>query len=202
MLGDKAIKKAMRDGRIVIDPFDEDHLGPNSYDLRIGNWICRQRYSGQMITPDGVENLVSPKPFSLDTERVQGTELWASPENVDRGIILLEPGELILAHTDEVVGTHGNIVGEMKSRSSAMRCGFNVCIDAGLGDVGFHSRWTMEIYNHTHRILGIPVGMRVAQMTFYKVKGVSKNYVDKGGTYGNAAGEWTPEDMIPRSTVM
>ena len=199
MLGNEAIKKALKDGRIEIDPFDEEQLGPNSYDLRIGEWVCRQRefnpireLSPQFNVSQRTVELINP---------VDGLALWNSPYEVQSGIIRLHPGELILAHTREFVGCYEDVVGEMASRSTLMRMGIAICVDAGLGDVGFASKWTMEVYNHTRAIIDIHVGDRVAQMKFHEVKGVSKNYQDKGGVYGVPTGEWDPNDMIPRSSM-
>ena len=197
MLGDAAIKEAIKDGRIVIDPFDEEQLGPNSYDLRIGEWICRQKYEGPEY-----ESLASYIPPTVGLKNpVDGLALWGVPTEVLGGIIRLHPGELILAHTHEFVGCYKDVVGEMASRSTLMRMGIAICVDAGLGDVGFASKWTMEVYNHTRSIIEINVGDRVAQMKFHSVEGVSKSYQDKGGTYGKPLGEWDPNDMIPRSSM-
>ena len=193
MLGDKAILEAMADGRIIIVPFNKEQLGPNSYDLRIGEWIVRQKFGW-------AENAhsIAPRIVRL-TSPVNPSDLWESPKRADGGIIRLRPGELILAHTEEYVACYDNVCGEMASRSTLMRMGIAVCVDAGLGDVGFGSRWTMEVYNHTQAVVEIIVGDRVAQMKFHEVVGNEKDYRDKGGTYG--IGKWTPGDMLPRSSM-
>ena len=74
-----------------------------------------------------------------------------------------------------------------------------VCVDAGLGDVGYASRWTCEIYNHTLRIVELRAGWRIAQMKFHRVEGVDTSYEQKGGSYG--LGKWKPEDMLPRGNM-
>lgn len=199
MLGDHAIKMALNDGRIVIDPYDEKQLGPNSYDLRIGSWIVRQKFQETDFKGSFV-------PTVDLTDPINPFALWGKPEEVKGGIIRVYPGELILAHTLEFIGCFENIVGEMASRSSLMRMGIAICVDAGLGDVGFASKWTMEVYNHTRAMMPIPIGARVAQMKFHEVIGNRTNYDDRGGTYGvgsgGAADDWKPEDMLPRSSLM
>jgi len=192
-----AIKEAIHDGRIIIEPFDETLLGGNSYDIRIGSWIVRQR--------DWAKNIalhVNAPIIKLENgQKIDGDSVWEEPHDAgEGGTIVLRPGELILAHTIERIGCFENVVAEMKSRSSAMRLGQAICIDAGLGDVGFDSRWTMEVYNHLARPISIPVGARVGQMTFHEVAGNSRDYYVKGGTYGSAL-NWTPNDMIPRSRM-
>lgn len=211
MLGDHAIKMALNDGRIVIDPYDEKQLGPNSYDLRIGNWIVRQRSNFGLFTGgDILDSYFVPTAELKDP--IDPHVLWGEPEEIKAkpgeksGIIQVHPGELILAHTVEFIGCFENIVGEMASRSSLMRMGIAICVDAGLGDVGFASKWTMEVFNHTRSIIPIPVGARVAQMKFHEVSGNMSSYDDKGGAYGVGASgsvdDWNPEDMLPRSSLM
>ncbi len=192
---------ALNDGRIVIDPYDEKQLGPNSYDLRIGEWIVRQKRISATVgeyphLPDKIDLKDPIDPFVL----------WQKPEEVRSGIIQVRPGELLLAHTHEFIGCFENIVGEMASRSTMMRMGIAICVDAGLGDVGFASKWTMEVYNHTKVTIPIPVGIRVAQMKFHEVNGLNTNYDAKGGTYGvgssGSVDDWKPDDMLPRSSLM
>lgn len=218
MLGSKAIYEAIQEGDIIISPFLEKHLGPNSYDLRLGSWHVRQKSSGYSTSylhselVDAIDSSSSEEVVNkynrdlienggiLLDDPIDGSRLWRSPREAQGGIIWLRPGELILGHTLERVGCYNNITGEMSSRSSMMRHGISVCIDAGLGDVGFDSKWTMEISNHTRHLIGLRVGMRIAQMKFHRIEGPGKDYASKGGTYGQ--GEWHPGDMIPRSSIM
>ncbi len=201
---------ALNDGRIVIEPYDENQLGPNSYDLRIGNWIVRQAGNSQLFK-GGTLNSYFVHTAELK-DPIDPHVLWGEPEEIKAkpgeksGIIQVHPGELILAHTQEFVGCFENIVGEMASRSTLMRMGIAICVDAGLGDVGFASKWTMEVYNHTRSIIPIPVGARVAQMKFHEVNGIITDYDAKGGTYGvggsGGVDDWKPDDMLPRSSLM
>lgn len=193
MLGNLAIKQAISEGKIVITPFDEDQLGPNSYDLRLGDWFVRQKHEYNDPGFDAPITLGDP---------VQPHRVWGKPQRAEHGIIEIDAGELILAHTEEYVSCYVDIVGEMASRSTMMRNGIAVCIDAGLGDVGYAGRWTMEIYNHLNHPIVLEVGWRVAQMKFHRVEGVDLSYSEKamGGEYGGEQ-EWRPEDMLPRSRM-
>ena len=206
MLGNRAILDAIEEGKIVIEPFDPKQLGPNSYDLRLGRWIVRQRspetirYVSTIMTDMELRwQTQMQEPLLHIPHRDYPPTLWDAPEYINDGIIRLWPGELILAHTEEIVECHGDIVGEMASRSTLMRNGIAVCVDAGLGDVGYASRWTMEIHNFTQRIIELRVGWRIAQMKFHRVEGVDIDYEQKGGSYG--LGEWKPEDMLPRGNM-
>jgi len=99
-----------------------------------------------------------------------------------------------LAHTQEIIGGRNNIASKMNARSSLGRLGLSVCKCAGFGDVGFINKWTMEITNHSQRAsIILPVGMRIAQISFFRTGKVLSEYK---GKYGQ--GKWTPEDMIPK----
>jgi len=60
-------------------------------------------------------------------------------------IIVLRPGERILAHTHEFIGIRAPGTSTMQARSTWGRNGVAVCLDAGWGDPGYINRWTMEI---------------------------------------------------------
>jgi dCTP deaminase len=83
----------------------------------------------------------------------------------------------------------------MRARSSIGRSCLSVCKCAGVGDVGYIARWTMEITNHSHATIVLPVGMRVAQILFYEVGETLKTY---HGKYGQQEQPWSPYDMLPK----
>jgi dCTP deaminase len=183
LLSDKRIKAALEDGHIFIDPYDERHLGTNSYDCRLGEWYYR-----------AVDNKI----VSLGAGDT--SELWRGPFRSVDGIAIA-PGETILAHTLETVGGRNGYLAKMQARSTVARYGLSICKCAGVGDVGYISRWTMEISNHTHCTIVIPVGYRVAQMVFFHVGQTEREYHAKefSGNYGR---KWRPQDMLPQTLKM
>jgi dCTP deaminase len=125
----------------------------------------------------------------------------------DMGIIL-EPGESVLAHTQEFIGTFGSgFTSAMHARSSSGRNFLEVCRCAGLGDEGYFNRWTIELQNNS-RFHHIPiiVGRRYAQMVFYQIEPNAEptTYVSKGGKYQTSQSledlkeTWDPVDMLPK----
>ena len=84
-----------------------------------------------------------------------------------------------------MVGGRNGFTTSMRARSSIGRSCLSVCKCAGVGDVGFISRWTMEITNHSHAMVQLPVGLRVAQILFYEVGETFREYQ---GKYGRARG--------------
>nr|AIA11770.1 dUTPase [uncultured bacterium] len=124
----------------------------------------------------------------------------------DHPIIVLEPGERILAHTHEFIGIKPPGTTSMQSRSTWGRNGVAVCFDAGWGDPGYINRWTMEIYNLNQRhSVVLPVGERIAQIVFLETGEVEGEYHNLSGKYQSGddlkklAAEWTPEQMLPRA---
>src|SRR5206468_7803202 len=98
----------------------------------------------------------------------QTRQFWGEPKQA-ASIIAVRPGDTILAHTMEVVGGRNGYTTSMRARSSIGRSCMSVCKCAGVGDVGYIARWTMEITNRYHATIELPVGLRVAQILFYDV---------------------------------
>jgi dCTP deaminase len=151
-------------------------------------------------------------------------------ENIpdDWPVLVLRPGERILAHTHEFVGIRpprwvpGDtskakwardsrwLVGgtsQIHARSTSGRVGIKVCDDAGLGDPGYFDRWTLEMRNDNKEAIVIPLGERVAQINFFQTGptreayGAEKLYESKyqsGDDVEKMIEEWTPGDMLPR----
>ncbi len=129
----------------------------------------------------------------------------------DHPIIVLQPGERILAHTHEFVGirTQGGAC-EVKSRSSWGRNGVAVCFDAGWVDPGYINRITLEIYNlNMHESVVLPVGERVGQLIFHHTGPVEGGYAEgrdgMSGKYQHTDDldelirTWEPSMMLPRA---
>jgi dCTP deaminase len=178
LLSDHKIKQAMDAGNIVIEPFELRQLSTNSYDVRLGEWYFEPNRNMQTVS---------------FLSEAQTRKFWGEPIQ-STGVIPVRPGDTILAHTIEIVGGRNGFTTSMRARSSIGRSCMSVCKCAGVGDVGYIARWTMEITNHSHATIELPVGLRVAQILFYEVGETDIHYA---GKYGQSA-EWSPYDMLPR----
>jgi dCTP deaminase len=177
LLSDKRIIEELGRGNLVIEPFEERQLGTNSYDCRLGEWYFQPTKYADVVD---------------FTDEEQARSFWGEPIEAE-GTILVKPGTTILAHTQEVVGARNGFTTTMHARSSIGRSGLSVCKCAGVGDVGYVSRWTMEISNHTTCSIVLPLGIRICQIKFDFVGETLKEYQ---GKYGQD--EWSPYDMLPR----
>ena len=108
---------------IVIDPFVESQLNPNSYNLRLHNEL--------LVYEEIVLDMRKPNRF----RRIE-----IPPEGLE-----LDPNRLYLGRTIERTETH-NLVPMLEGRSSVGRLGLFVHVTAGFGDVGFCGYWTLEMY--------------------------------------------------------
>lgn len=213
------IKAAIKNGAIVSVPFNEAHVSEASLDFTLGHYFYKQEYRSEktgIYNPFDQDEVMryfkGPLEAMLHKDWCEkyGLELFNNiPE--DHPIIVLKPGERILAHTHEFVGirTQGGAC-EVKSRSSWGRNGVAVCFDAGWVDPGYINRITLEIYNlNMHESVVLPVGERIGQLIFHKTGPVEGDYSNgRGGMSGKyqhtsdldeLIRTWKPEDMLPRA---
>ena len=214
MLSGADILRHRMQGSVIIEPFDLRNLCPNGYDVTLGRYHYREMAPlGQSrecifigtttqrgLRPSTASNDRIFDPYDADSV----ARVWSLREAVN-GVILVEPGETILAHTEEFVGSRSAAVPMMAARSSIGRCFIEVCKCAGIGDLGYFNRWTMEITNNSRfHALRLRVGYRVAQMVFFELSGApTSGYVERGkyqdtSDLDELMRAWAPEMMLPR----
>ncbi|MCI4350196.1 MAG: dCTP deaminase [Thermoplasmata archaeon] len=146
ILSDTRIRRAMREGRIVVRPFRPKCLGSNSYDVHLGPYLSTYR--------DG----------ALDARRPNAVDEFKIPPE---GFVLV-PGQLYLGVTEEYTETH-DFVPFLEGKSSVGRLGVDIHSTAGKGDVGFCNYWTLEMS------VKLPVrvyrGMPIGQLIYFEVAG-------------------------------
>lgn len=212
-LSDKKILEHMKAGTIVIEPFDKENLCTSSMDVTLGEWFYREqkpkRYKNlfNLYSKQDTELIWGTEPHRADFAKNCLTDFNFDFDGIrpDDKVILLEPGETILAHTNEFIGGRDTVTTMMKARSSLGRDFINVCKCAGWGDVGYINRWTMEISNSSrHYIIPLVVGRRIAQLIFFETGPILKKDYAAKGKYQTSTDikklkrEWKPEMMLPR----
>jgi len=212
------IKAAIADGTIVSVPYNEAHVSEASLDFTLGHYFYKQEFEEDARVYNPFDKDDVTRYFKGPLEAIPHSE-WCEKngyklfENIpaDHPIIVLRPGERILAHTHEFIGirAHGGAC-EVKSRSSWGRNGVAVCFDAGWIDPGYVNRITLEIYNlNQHESVVLPVGERVGQLVFHHTGPVEGDYSDgrdgMSGKYQHTAdldeliSTWSPQQMLPRA---
>lgn len=160
ILTGRQILEARAQGQIRIDPWSEDQLNPNSYNLRLG------------------EDLAVYVDRKLDMAKPNAIEFLKIPAEG----LLLEPGRLYLGRTLEYTETRG-LVPMLEGRSSVGRLGLFVHVTAGFGDIGFCGFWTLEI--SCIQPVRIYAGVEICQIFYHTVSGAHDSY-DTGKYQRNA----------------
>jgi len=150
ILSGKEIKNRLNKD-IVIDPFNDKQLGPNSYNLRLHHEF--------MMYDESV----------LDLKKEHKVKTIVIPQDG----LLLEPGKLYLGRTVEYTKTD-KLVPMIEGRSSIGRLGLFIHITAGFGDVGFRGFWTLEIF--CVQPIRIYAGVEICQIFYHTIEGEYVNY--------------------------
>ena len=154
ILSDIEILKAIKNGEIVVEPFNREKLGTNSYDVHLSKYLA--------VYEDKV----------LDAKKHNAIREVIIPEE---GYVI-HPGTLYLGVTEEYTETH-NSVPFLEGKSSVGRLGIDIHATAGKGDVGFCNTWTLEI-SCVHPVR-VYAGMPVGQLIYFKVFGDIERYYNK-----------------------
>lgn len=213
-LSDKKILEHMKNGTVVIEPFIRKNLATSSYDVTLGEWYFREqptKYNHSLYNiwskahMEHVWGADNPQRAIPAKEAFKKYNFkWEGIRPTDK-VILLRPGETILAHTNEFIGGRDTVTTMMKARSSLGRNFIEVCKCAGWGDVGYVNRWTMEITNNSKNYL-IPLvaGRRIAQIVFFETGPILASDYTKSGKYQKTTDMkklkkmWKPTDMLPK----
>jgi dCTP deaminase len=136
---------------IVIDPFDEGRLNPNSYNLTLHDeLLIYEEVVLDMRRPNRVRRIAIP------------------PEG-----LVLQPHQLYLGRTCERTETR-NLVPMIEGRSSIGRLGLFVHVTAGFGDVGFCGYWTLEMF--AVQPVRIYAGVAICQIFYHDIRGTFTEY--------------------------
>ena len=136
---------------VVIEPFDESRLNPNSYNLALHDEL--------MVYEEVV----------LDMRKANRVRRIAIPPEG----LQLQPNQLYLGRTAERTETH-NLVPMIEGRSSVWRLGLFVHVTAGFGDVGFCGYWTLEMF--AVQPIRIYPGVAICQIFYHDLQGDITEY--------------------------
>lgn len=128
----------------LIKDFDRSFLNPASIDVRIGARVKRELSFGRF-----------------------------AEENIPDKGLTIEPGEFLLAHTEEVFSVPNGYAVELRLKSTIARLGWNHAMAVWI-DPGFQGVITLEIKNDlSYNCLKLERGMRFAQAIVHRLSGPS-----------------------------
>ena len=146
---------------IIITPFDEKRINPNSYNLSLA------------------DELLVYEQDELDMKKPNPTKQIVIPEEG----LLLEPNRLYLGRTNEFTRTD-RYVPMLEGRSSTGRLGLFIHVTAGFGDIGFAGYWTLEIF--CVQPVRIYPNVEICQIYYHDIDGEYDLY--SSGKYQNNSG--------------
>lgn len=154
ILSGKKIKEEVENKKIIIYPFNNENINPNSYNYTLDDYI--KVYEEEI----------------LDAKKKIKTKTIEIPND---GMIL-EPNKLYLGCTKEIIGSD-YYVPIITGRSSTGRLGLFVQITSDLVDIGFKGKLTLQFC--ATQPVKIYKGMKIGQVMFWKVFGEADLYKGK-----------------------
>jgi dCTP deaminase len=153
VLSDRTIQRLLDEGRIGIEPYEEDLLQPSSVDVRVDRLFRVFRNSRY--------------PFiDVKQEMEELTELVeVDPEEA----FILHPGEFVLGSTLERITLPDDLVARLEGKSSLGRLGLLIHSTAGFIDPGWDGHVTLELSNVANLPITIYYGMKIGQLSFVQL---------------------------------
>ncbi|HEX8939917.1 MAG TPA: dCTP deaminase [Candidatus Limnocylindrales bacterium] len=153
VLADGDIRAALRDGRIRIEPYDEADLQPSSVDLHLD-----RRFRVFRSNRYAYIDVRAPQPDLTELLSVGDDEPF-----------VLHPGEFVLGQTLEWVELPDDLVARLEGKSSLGRLGLLIHSTAGYVDPGWKGTLTLELSNVANLPIALYVGMRIGQISFFRM---------------------------------
>ncbi len=181
-LSDTDIKKALKNGDVKIDNFDETRLQPASYDILLDNKF--------IITDAHFTDYIDPvrKIFPKTREVIIS----------DNEMFTLHPGMNVLGTSRDYFGSDKYLV-QLSGKSSLARIGLVVHNTAGVINPGHFLHITFELSNVNSVPIILRPGMAIGQILFSMLSSpTQKSYKDTGRYHKN---DWTsyipPKEKMP-----
>lgn len=176
ILSDTRILEEIGKGTIIIDPYDRECLGSNSYDVHLGRHLATYKHA------------------ELDARKHNEIYHFEIP---DDGYLLL-PQIFYLGVTLEYTETHAHVP-FLEGKSSTGRLGIDIHATAGKGDVGFCGNWTLEI--SVKQPVRVYHGMPIGQLIYFPVDGpIAVKYNEKKNAKYSGQHSRPVESMMWKNT--
>ena len=153
VLSDATISRALDDGRIEIDPYDEALLQPSSVDVRVDRFFRVFRNNR----------------YPYIDVKVEQEELTELVEVEGDHPFILHPGEFVLGSTLERIRLSDDLVARLDGKSSLGRLGLLIHSTAGFIDPGWDGHVTLELSNVANLPITIYPEMKIGQISFMQM---------------------------------
>jgi dCTP deaminase len=175
LLVDRDIRAAVRRGELVVGDFDDAMVRPAAISLRLGN-------AAYVLTSEAVFDPTDVKTYPGHEQR--GVD--------ERGVIVLHPGEVMLARTQERIGLGNRLAGIVDGTSDWARLGVSVVlsqqVSPGYG-MPFGTPLTLEIVSRLGHDVLLRPGTRIANLMLLRGRRVRRSYGDMPANHSQP--EWS-----------
>jgi dCTP deaminase len=166
VLSDRTIRRLLEEGRIGIDPYDDELIQPSSLDVRVDRYFRVFRNSRYPF-------IDVKEPMEDLTELVEVSD--------EEQPFILHPGEFVLGSTLERITLPDDLVARLEGKSSLGRLGLLIHSTAGFIDPGWDGHVTLELSNVANLPITIYTGMKIGQLSFVQLTEAAEN------PYGSSA---------------
>jgi dCTP deaminase len=159
LLSDRDIRGEIKDGRVELEPYDEEMIQPSSIDVRLDRFFrVFENHRYPHIDP------AADQP-----------DLTRAVEPVGDEPFILHPGEFVLGSTYEVVTLPDDVAARLEGKSSLGRLGLLTHSTAGFIDPGFSGHVTLELSNVATLPIKLWPGMKIGQLCFFRLSSPSEH---------------------------
>jgi dCTP deaminase len=176
VLSDRTIRRLLAEGRIGIEPYEEELLQPSSVDVRVDR-LFRVFHNARYPFID------VKQPMEDLTELVEVRE--EEP-------FILHPGEFVLGSTLEGITLPDDLVARLEGKSSLGRLGLLIHSTAGFIDPGWDGHVTLELSNVANLPITIYYGMKIGQLSFVQLSEPAETPYGAGGLGSKYQGQAGP----------
>ena len=175
VLSDRTIRRLLEEGRIGIDPFDDELVQPSSVDVRVDRFFRVFRNSRYPFI-----DVKAPMEDLTELVQIESDEPF-----------ILHPGEFVLGSTLERITLPDDLVARLEGKSSLGRLGLLIHSTAGFIDPGWDGHVTLELSNVANLPITIYHGMKIGQLSFVQLTEPAENpygSADVGSKYQGQKG--------------
>lgn len=186
ILPDHEIRKLLKQGKIVIEPIDEDvQIQPAGVDLRLGNEFKIFKSTSLPY----IDTRKKPETYT-DTVSLE-----------DGKPFIIHPGEFVLGTVMEYIKVPCDLMGSVDGRSSLGRLGIAVHTTSASINPGWEGVFVLEITNMGRAPVALYPGMRIAKLTLHKLSSPAENPYGSEGKHKYQKSRDISQSMIHEEDI-
>lgn len=202
------IRASINEGTITCIPFREHQIEARSLLVSLGSYYYRTEQDSPSplynpLDPEDVERYFDGPFKALSYAQQSSLSGLRRAEGIaaDRPVILLKPGECIIAHTYEFIGASAAYTVRLEELSGWRQSGIHV--DMPTQETGSVTRQSLIIRNsNTSRHVALPVAVPIARLFFTTNPDKATAAILSTNVIDTAISTWTPATILAGAMSM